>query len=224
VHASLGRYPAAEQALQRSIELSREHNPDVDHPSIGYNLGLLGKIYLEMGRVEAAEEVMREAVRISEAAEQADLLGLVRNFHAELLMHPGRPPADREEAERVLLRNLDESRAAGIHRSAVQAASLLGLLMLRRATPDDALVHSQQAVDELERLGDMPAVRTEEILFNHHQVLRAAGKPAEAAAYLDRARRLVQRKAGDLKKPELKTSFLENVPLNRGIRDAHTAG
>jgi tetratricopeptide (TPR) repeat protein len=223
VYASIGRFEPAVALLEEALQLHRDHDGPWLHPWVGYDLGLLGKVLLEMGRVGSAADVMREAVQISEATRHIDLLALVWNYQAEVLMHPGNPGVDLDAAERVLLNNLEVSSAAGLTRSAAQAASLLGQLHLRRNALDEASDLSTLAVAHLDRLGDMPAVRTEEILFNHALILDRLGRHEEASASLDRAWEVVQQKLAGMQAPENRSAFLERVPLTRAIRDALAA-
>ncbi len=113
------------------------------------------------------------------------------------------------------------STASGLARSATQAASLLGQLLLRRGALEQALESSAQAVAELTRQGDMPAVRSEEILFNHSLVLERLGRHDEAATYVDRAWQVVQQKLAGMREAENRSTFVDRVPLTRAIRDAH---
>jgi tetratricopeptide (TPR) repeat protein len=221
VFAAMGRFEAAVRLLEDAIRLHEEHNGDRLDPWVGYNLGLLAKVLLEMGRLGSAVDVMREAVETSEATGHLDLLALVWNFQAELLMHPGNPSLDVEAAERVLRNNLAVSRASGLTRSATQAASLLGQLLIRRGALEQALEPSAEAVAELARLGDMPAVRSEEILFNHSLVLDRLGRHDEAAAHVDRAWQVVEQKLAGMRDPENRSAFVDRVPLSRAIREAH---
>jgi tetratricopeptide (TPR) repeat protein len=223
-YALLGLFEEAERVVKEAIELQSRSGHDGPHPWTGYNLGLLGKIYMEGGRIADAVRVMADAVQISEAVQQADLLTLVRNYEAELLMHTLNPAADLARAERVLMVNLAESRTAALHRSAALALSLLALLRRKQGRLGAAATHSTEAIEYLERHGDMPALRTEEILFSHHLVLRSLGREDEAVKFLARSRSVLQRKARRLQNRRFRTSFLRAVPLSRNIIEARRSG
>jgi tetratricopeptide (TPR) repeat protein len=158
---------------------------------------------------------------MSEAAQHMDLLALVWNYQAEILMHPESPAMDLDAAEQVLRKNFEVSSRSGLQRSATEAASLLGLLLLRRGQLAEADAVSAQAVDEIERRGDMPAVRTEEIYYNRWKVLEGLGRHDEARGSLDRAWEVMQRKLDLMSNPDNRTAFLERVPLNLAIIEAH---
>jgi tetratricopeptide (TPR) repeat protein len=178
---------------------------------------------VEWERFADAEQVMEEAVRITEATRQLELATLVWNYQAELLMHRGNPRADLDAAERVLLRDLREAEQGGYLRSAAQSDCLLARLEMRRGRPEEALRYSTHAVELYRTRGDMPAMRTEEILFTHYRVLRARGRDAEAAPFLEEAYAVLEEKAGRLRDPERRASFLERVPLSREIAAAREA-
>ncbi|HEX2094949.1 MAG TPA: AAA family ATPase [Longimicrobiaceae bacterium] len=221
VHANIGLFQRAEQYVRETVELQSRYDPDTLHPWIGYNLALLGKIHLEWGHPERAVEFMREGVRISEETQQADLLTLVRNYQAELLMCDANPEADLHEAERVLIRNLEESQDGGMHRSAAFSLSLLGLLKLKQGIPGEAFAYSSRAVGYIDIHGNMPTLRMEEVLYNHHRVLWALGREQEAMSFLERAHDVLQQKGRRIRNPAYRDSFFEGVPLSRSILDAY---
>jgi hypothetical protein len=88
---------------------------------------------------------------------------------------------------------------------------------------DEALAYSSDAVAYLERIGTMPALRTEEVLWNHVCVLQAMGLDADAHPYLERAYTILQRKAGTIHDNERRRGFHERVSLNRSIVTAATS-
>lgn len=221
VYAAIGVLEEAKGLLEESLRLQDGHGRDHVHPWVGYNQALLGKVLLEMGRFGSAAEVMVEAVRVSEKTRHIDLLSIVWNYEAEVLMHPGNPRVDIAAAEGVLRKNIEVSTAAGLHRSVAQAAALLGVLMTRRADWIQADSFSAQAISELDRYGDMPAVRTEELLYDRWLVLDGWGRRDDALIYLDRAWQVMQRKLGLMVNPEYRRAFVERVPLNLAIADAY---
>lgn len=223
VYASLGSYETAQSRIEEALGLHDALDRDRKHPWIGYNLGLLAHILLEKGSTAKAGEVMTEAVRISESTEHVDLLTHVWNYQAELLLATATSDADLEAAGRVLEQNLDVATSAGLIPTATQASSLMSQVLLRRGLAQGAYVHSVRAVTEVDRLGDLPAVRTEEVLYHHWLVLGKLGRLDEAAVTIDRAWQTVQRKLDLMARPENRVAFLEKVPLNQLIGEAHRA-
>ncbi|MFD0375611.1 hypothetical protein [Streptomyces sp. NPDC127112] len=76
----------------------------------------------------------------------------------------------------------------------------------------------------LDEVGDMPALRTEEVLWHAARALAADGAREEARGLLDRARREVLRKAGLIGDETLRERFLTAVPLNRSLLAADGEG
>jgi predicted ATPase len=89
-----------------------------------------------------------------------------------------------------------------------------------------ALELSQAALDIYQHFGFVQIIEcaSEEILFRHSLTLAANGHAAEAATYLQRAYDEMMHKH-DLIPPDssFRRTYLENIPLHRGIRAAHTA-
>ncbi|MFI9554937.1 tetratricopeptide repeat protein [Nonomuraea endophytica] len=204
-----GRFEEAEQVLREALRVLREDADLSVHQ--GYNQGLLGKLYLEWGRPDEAQPMIDTGYERVLRAGHASIAPILRTYLAELLMAPGH--RDLERAHRLCAVTVQECRRTGFRRSQVGALSLQALVELRRGEIDAALGSSTLAVTLLEEAGTMPALRTEEVYYVHHQVLKACGKD-EAGHWLERARATVSAKAASLSSPD---SFLTRVPINRAI-------
>jgi hypothetical protein len=84
-------------------------------------------------------------------------------------------------------------------------------LHLALSETDEALTHSAEAA----RLPAPPW--PEKLFFTHAQVLRAAGRAAEADGYLQKAHERVMLVADKTQDETLRRSWLENVRENREI-------
>jgi len=97
----------------------------------------------------------------------------------------------------------------------------------REAHLRQALESSQAALDIYHHFGFVQIIEcvSEDILYRHSLALAANGHAAEAAEYLQRAYDEMKRKH-DLIPPDspFRRTYLENIPLHRDIRAAHTAG
>jgi len=221
LYLASGLFEQAEATLKEAIALfDRAHNAN---PWNGNNLALLGKLYVEWERLDDAGEPLRRGWQETQATYNLDLISLVRNYYAEYLMHPHARERDLGAAAQYLQLNLEETRAVGIHRSAIMALSLLGQLSLMQHHIDRALSYSIEAVEYLEKIGTMPALRTQEIFFNHSNVLKAANQSEEARRYLEKAYQVVQGIARSITDENRRQSFLKRVQLNRAI-EAHYTG
>lgn len=212
-----GRFEEAELILLEALELQEAL---VSDPNKSNNLALLGKLYLEWERVDEAGTPMRQGWAMAQTGSQLALISLVRNYYAELLMHPDYQLRDLTAAEEQLIANLFEIHASHFHRSAIQALSLHARLALYQTKPDLAYERSSEAVAYLERMGTLPALRSEEIFWNHALVLSANKRNAEADSFVKRAYQIVQAKAETISEPEQRRLYLERVLLNRQLADA----
>jgi tetratricopeptide (TPR) repeat protein len=217
VYTASGRFEAAEQVLVEALDLQESLVSDANKSN---NLALLGKLYLEWERLDDADGPMRQGWAVAQMASQLALISLVRNYFAELLMHVDYQFRDLAAAEEQLIANLFETHSSRFHRSAIQALSLHALLALYQGKPELARERSSEAVDYLERMGSLPALRSEEIFWNHASILSANNRKAEADAFVKRAYQIVQAKAESIAAPEMRRLFLERVLLNRKIADA----
>lgn len=76
---------------------------------------------------------------------------------------------------------------------------------------------AMEAVRILEEVGDMPALRTEEVYFHAASALWLDGDEPQARRLLRRARGVVAAKAGRIGDAALRRGFERDVPLNRWI-------
>jgi hypothetical protein len=135
-------------------------------------------------------------------------------------MHPDFEGYDLEKAADQLLLNIEETRGSGFHRSLVAALSLMGLVALAQKQFDVAKDYSTQAVTYVKKMRDLPALRTEEIFFNHYKILTAFNRLDEAKIYLHQAHQTLHRKAETITDLSQRTSFLKRVTLSQEISNA----
>ena len=213
LYTAIGSYDEAEQALRDGIAVFDGRREALGIR--GYLRALLGNLYLEWERQDEARDSV--AAGRDEANESGfrGVTPLVDAYWAKVLLAEGTPDALRE-AQKVL-EALDPY---GWPRSQIARASLLGRLSLAEGRAADAVAPSSEAVSKLEHCGwYVTATRGEEILFAHAQILEAAGLP-DATKFVRLAKEMVQTKAGTLREPEQRRSYLERVPLSREILNA----
>jgi tetratricopeptide (TPR) repeat protein len=212
----LGLFEKAEEALVEAIEVVQD--ADEVHSWNGYNLALRGKLYLEWDRIEDAAAPIILGWQESQRTQLKWQTALVRNYYAELLMNPKYQGFNLSEADLQLAITIEETQRSGYHRSAIMALSLRSLAALMDKKFEAAFTYSSQAVSYLQKMGTLPALRAEEILFNHYQVLTALGNHSEAQHYIGQAFAILERKANTIKNKDYQFTFLERVRLNRDIR------
>jgi tetratricopeptide (TPR) repeat protein len=218
-----GRFEEAEPVLLEAIQLL---GGDEAQPSAqtAYNLGLLGKLYLEWGRIDDAVGPLRDGWHQMRKMPINNLLPLVAAYYAELLMmHPGLGANSGAEAERTLADALQHSLQSGFSRSVVMTRSLLARLHLEDSKPRLALGFSQGAAEQLWRAQVLPAVREEEVYYLHFQVLNANGQSENSTRWLRRAWDVLGRKAQSISDERRRNVFLKRVHTSRAIVQAATA-
>ncbi|MEU6807488.1 AAA family ATPase [Streptomyces sp. NPDC046831] len=147
-----------------------------------------------------------------------DLVPIVRNLYAEVVLNlAGGDPAELAVADRLAEETVGETSQTGMVRSGVAALILRSRIHLGLADAAAAAGFAREAVAVLDRVGDMPALRTEEVLHHASLALRAAHSPEEADALALRARTEVLRKAELMTCPVDRNRFLRGVVLNRTI-------
>lgn len=210
-----GRFEEAEKVLYETLDVLHSEADAVVHK--GYNLALLGKLYLEWGKIDKAAEALIPAFESTQVSGNEPVLPLIRNYYCELLLHPDYPSRDISTAENLLKLTLKETAESGFVRSEVTARMLLARLYLGSGAPDFAVLYSQEAASTLELQGILPAVRSEEVWFVQGVCLRAQGNEAAAQKFFIRARDSIGKKAGSISDAARKYQYLERVPLNKSI-------
>lgn len=217
-YTAMGLFEEAEALLKQDLDLARSE--EILNSFVIYNLSLLGKLYLEWGRIQDAARYLTESWAKAKAMELTWLMTLVGNYHTELLMHEQFEARDLDAAARDAEMIADMARKAGWHRSVVTALSLRGQIALAQGQVDLALQYSGEAVGYMRARGLLPATRAEEIYFNHYSVLKAAGREAEANHYLSQAYHTLLEKLNSVADEKQRQSMMQRVSINQTILSA----
>jgi predicted ATPase len=215
LYTNMGLFEKAEEVLKEAIDVYRDD--DTANAWRGYNLAQLGKLYIEWNSVEKAVEPLVKGWQETQVAWNSDLISLVRNYYAELLMYLDKKTHNAVTVQQLLNTTLEEVRVSGFHRSAIAALSQRSQLALLQGLSEEALVYSTWAVEYLERMGTMPALRTEEVLFNHYLALKANKRELDSVPYLRQTYAVIQKKAESLKNAKDQQAFRERVLINKAI-------
>jgi tetratricopeptide (TPR) repeat protein len=214
-----GQFAHAEQVLKDAIRtLSGERSHRMVQTA--YNLGLLGKLYMEWGRPNDAAEPLQSAWRKIQADPDNSVSPLIANYYAELLIDPASPMSDVESASKLLDWSIEHSSTFGFERSVVVAKCLMARLAMLQRQSERALILSQEAAGKLWTVGTMPAVRSEEVYLVHYEILIANNRPDDAQQWLQRAKQVLEVKVASIQDPGRQQDFLERVKVNRSILDA----
>jgi tetratricopeptide (TPR) repeat protein len=213
-----GRFEEAEQVLLGALEPLRA---DADLSTFqGYNLGLLGKLYLEWGRIPDAEQNLTAGWSRLQKTHHRSILPILRNYMGELLMQPEYRGYDIHRARALFGETITECQQSGFQRSEISALTLRALADLRLGDYDSACTASAQAIARLAVTGTMPALRTEEVYFARYQVLKAVGANEAASESLSLARSIVDRKATTIASSRKREQFLTRVPISYQVMTA----
>jgi len=224
VQLAVGRSAPAELTLREALEFEERRGGESGWHA--YNAALLAlALSADGSRAEESVELAERAWSETQGTWLLNLVPIVRNLFAEVLL--ARSAAVPGDAGRKLLERIDglaedtcvETLESGMTRSRIAALDLRARAQLCMGLSSRAADFARAAVAVLDEVGEMPALRTEEVLYHAACVLRADGDEAEAAVLLDRARQVVDRKAHSIGSEPLRRTFTQDVPLNRWISD-----
>jgi tetratricopeptide (TPR) repeat protein len=215
VYIAIGLFEDAEKVLREAISFNQgEEGPSAVR---GQSLAILGKLYLEWGHITDAEKPLSDGWKETQNVGMVAMVPVVRNYYAEMLMHPEYRNQNLAEAKELLKTTVDEVETiTKFYRSGIIALSLLGKLALIEGDIDSAKKHSSRAVQYLEKMGIMPLVRMEEIFFNHYKILNTCGLQSEAKVYLIKAYHILRHKEESLLVKDHRETFLR-VPISNAI-------
>ncbi|MFB6864438.1 AAA family ATPase [Streptomyces virginiae] len=222
VLTSLGAHQEAEDVLREALAFEEDRGGDSGWHA--YNAALLAYVLAQRGgdhRTESLRLVV-SAWAETERTWLANLVPIVRNLYAEVLLHGCDEHSDTlRQAYALAVATVDETRHSGMVRSQIAAHSLQSRALLKWGETTRAECAAREALRLLDEVGDMPALRTEEVLYYSAVVLGTSGARQEAHELLQRARAAVDEKAGHLHDDTARQRFLNSVPLNRAILAGH---
>ena len=216
VRAGLGLPHEAEEALREALRIEEARGGDSGWHA--YNTALLAHlISRDPRRRGECLTLIEEGWLETERTWLINLVPIVRNLYAQVLLDTADGnPATLEAADRLAAGTVVETRRTGMVRSEIAGLCLSGQVRLRRGDRAAAAQYARESVALLDRTGDMPALRSEEVLYHAARAMHAAGARSEAVDLLERAQAKTQAKADSIDDPALRRSFLDD-PLNRAI-------
>ncbi|WKX70379.1 AAA family ATPase [Streptomyces sp. XD-27] len=220
LHLATGSWEEAGTVLREALDFEEERGGDSGWHA--YNNALLATLLARdpARHVEAVERA-RDAWLETQRTWLVNLVPIVRNLYAEVLLETDR---DRNLARRLCEDTLVDTRDSGMVRSEIAGYVLRSRIHLHDGATDPAARDARQALALLAEHGDMPALRTEDVLYHAARALQAANPGSEARSLLDRARTEVLRKADSIDDAALRARFLTEVPLNRALLHDRGAG
>ncbi len=208
---------------RRSLEMLAEAAGVMDHVGDRQWQGIIRRWqaanYGGLGDLVQARAIAGEALAICRAVSE-------RNFEIALLELLGQLALEEYDLEQARPCFQQAIAVAQANQQTMDAAinqSHLALTCLYAGQLEEANRLSAQALDMLEGLGSrLGRMRT--VYLERYQIVAAVEGIEAAQPYLERAYQLVQELAAAIGDPDLRHSFLENVPENRGILTAYRTG
>jgi tetratricopeptide (TPR) repeat protein len=211
-----GQWESAATTLQEAIRFEDERGGDSGWHA--YNTALLALIRTRDGNRDECRQMVRNAWQETERTWLVNLVPIVRNLQAQVILDlADDDPSWLEESDRLATASVEETRQTGMIRSEVGALAIRSQIARRRGDNQAAMAFADQAVAIIDRHGDLPALRTEEVLLHAGLAHQAVGDDQVAIELISRARREVDRKLESLP-ADLRAAFLEDVPVNMAIR------
>ncbi|MBU0496010.1 MAG: tetratricopeptide repeat protein [Chloroflexi bacterium] len=216
VYLECGANEAARSCYQDALSIRRSIG---DRRGEGVALGDLGGALLALGEQPAAQAHLEQAVSILQSLgarrDEVDALtGL-----ALTLEKAGDLDGAQDTHQLALSRRLELGQEA----ASMENVAGLARLALARGDQENARAHADEVLAYLHDHG--PAhLRAPFLAYQTGiRVLQACGDEAEARTWLARAYQPLMERAAGIANPDLRRSFLENVPAHRAILNEQTS-
>ncbi len=212
VYEILGDYDRALKYCEEALEICRELG---DRGSEGYILGSIGSICAAMQDYERAVRSLEWA--IARFREVGSRYGEVKAIH-----NLGRVYLDLQQAD--LARGHFEqayhiSQELGLKADMVAVLSDWGYACAVLSDSETALEYSWRAIKMI-KAGQKDVEQMQRVYFQHYRILDNE-KRENREKYLQHAYDLIQERAKKISDAKLRRSFLENVSINRAIRQQY---
>ena len=223
--ASLGQYRAVLDVC-RNLEMAPEK---FGRAAASEFWGFVAVLHAELGEFLEARRALAQAAGYlgpnNTPAEHANVLGT--SAYVDLLEGLTQRDANARqkmlnvalEKGRQVITLLDSTAAEGIHEFRGLSFEGIASVHLELGDTANALSYSTRAVELLEQRPILWMRAPEQILYTHSRALRAAGRVDDADGYLRRAHERVMLVANSLNDEALRRSWLENVRVNRMMRE-----
>jgi tetratricopeptide (TPR) repeat protein len=211
----IGQYESAIDAFRMSSE-NLERVGSINGKLL--SLCWISRAQTALGEYESASEILCEVEKQAKDAGDDENLGIAYAFQANCILQKGVSKSLEKGlilVERALgILPKEDFFLHGFNLEVVAALCLeLGLL-------DEAMRYSIEMI-EMGEINPSPYM-PERRFFIHSKILRALGQDQDADEYLHRAYKRVMLVANNLSDEELRSSWLENVQVNREILEACT--
>ncbi|MEU3168513.1 AAA family ATPase [Streptosporangium sp. NPDC006930] len=211
LHSAMRDSNSAESFLREALAFEEDRGgPSGWH---AYNSALLAQLMAcDPARRHACRPILTEAWRETEQTWLLNLVPIVRNLYAEVLvLLSDTNPALLDEALRLAGDTIEETRRTGMVRSEIAALSLSSRIYSLHGEIETAAALARESLSILQRMGDLPALRTEEIFLHTADILEAAGDQETASWLRADAQVRISRIADTLTDPAQRDRYLRKI-------------
>ena len=213
----IGKYEKAVPLLKQAVEIASEVE---NMPSKAINETRLATIHTRRGETEAAGECIRRArTAVAEGGGSRQKMEICLAA-ARLYLHRG----EVSEALGEIDTALELASEAGARNSTIECLALRASALIESSSFEEADRVSLEAVNLLEEYPGWLDC-SQDAWFTRHRALAAlhesGQKTGDPDAALRKAYTLLREKADAFEDPELRSAFMEGLPLHRDIDRAH---
>jgi predicted ATPase/class 3 adenylate cyclase len=212
LYQELGDLSRAEGCLRHGLELSHQIGDEAGKAYILLNLGLVA---IEQEDLHAAEKILTDGIALAQAQDDKYLLALFLNYLATVSFLSNQMTQAITYASNALALRRE------LELQYNEPDDMVVIASAYRALGDmpQALSYAQQALTILDKCeGEGPEFPQRDY-FLCYQVLAAVEDTATAHHALTAAYQLVMKRSDKITDPDLRRSFLEQVSINREIRE-----
>jgi predicted ATPase/class 3 adenylate cyclase len=210
LYSTVGDLPKAERCLQQGLRLSREINEEAIQ---AYLLCNLGQVLRDRGKVDEAQQILQQGLRLAEQQGDSHLAAI---YHSDLAL-VSLQQHDFSQAIHFAGAALAQFTTLGLSLSATSNLAALAQAYVATGQVDAAQQAAEEALAILDQADGEGIDFPQRDYWMCYEVLMHLGQDALAEEVLTAAHRLLMRQAAQIDNPQMRQSYLTNVPYNRAI-------
>lgn len=211
-----GQWDTATATLEDALSIEEQHGSSGWH---AYNTALLALVKTRTANRDECRIMAEAAWEETKQTRLANLVPIVRNLYAQILLNlADADPRWLADSDRLAAETVQETQNTRMVRSEIAALILRAQIARYRDDKHAAAAFADRAISILDAYGDLPALRTEEVLFQAALAHRSIADHSRAKELLGRAMAEVERKVQSLP-GSFQSAFLTDVPLNLSIAE-----
>lgn len=213
LYQELGHLDQAQTYLQGGLVISHEIG---DEAGEAYVLSNLGLVVRDQGNLEQAEHLLTRGMELIHTQDDLAQEAFFLSYLSTISLRAGQFDQAVERAQAAL----QLRRQLGLFVRTTAELTTLAETYLARGDVTRALNHAHQAYTILQGCGSEGPEAPHHDYYVCSKVFAASGEAGLADQARHAAYTLVMERAANITDPDLRQSFLNNVPINRAIIDA----